>query len=140
MGAASYYGVKNSLLSALMRSRKGIPITLCALFNAVAQRVGLHHLVQLGKASLMRQLFELVTGGRDMRIGIVGDQVAGANLERIKPRGLGRAFDGRAVQFGGEAGLDTGHVDSDDATASGDRSLDNLHRDVERLGRASSRR
>ena len=41
-GPACYYELQNSLLSELMRSRRGIPITLCALFNAVAQRVGLN--------------------------------------------------------------------------------------------------
>ena len=37
-----------------------------------------------------------------------------AGVDRHAESGLGRAFDGRAVQFGREAGLDTGHVDPDD--------------------------
>ena len=56
-----------------------------------------------------------------------------AGVDRHTESGLGRALDGRAVQFGREAGLDAGHVDPDDAATGGDRSLDNLHRDVERL-------
>ena len=62
-----------------------IDIAPAQLSLLCTQPVVIHQLAQPRQTGMVRQRLELVTGRRGARIGIVGDQIAAANLDRIEP-------------------------------------------------------
>ena len=79
-----------------------------------AQRVVVHHRHQLVQRGMMRQQFEPQAGGRGAGIGVVGNQIAAADLHRVhadfQRREIDQAFGHRAGDGVADAAILAHHV------------------------------